>query len=103
MLCPVICMVVPVCIPLSMAMTGRYVTLVSMYICLVGVSIFPLFNALLTIVFVSPYRAFTMKWIRFVMRIEWKPKVVPPPDPSSLQSNAGQQRISVRFVSVRAT
>lgn len=103
MLCPVVCMVVPVCVPLGLATTGRYVTLVSIYICLVGVSIFPLFNALLTIVFVSPYRAYTMKWIRVAMRIQWKPKVVPPPDPSSLQSNAAHQRLSVRFVSVRAT
>lgn len=38
-------------------------SLVGFYMCLVVISVFPIFNAILTIAFVGPYRRFTVGWI----------------------------------------
>ncbi|KAH7694515.1 hypothetical protein AAVH_38436 [Aphelenchoides avenae] len=66
-LSPVLCMFLPVaaaCVAI-LANGGILVYALDGYIALTMLSLFPLINAMLTILFVAPYRQFTVKWLTF--------------------------------------
>lgn len=67
MLCPVVFMVVPLVYPFCMAIREAYIPLAAAYVCLLCMSLFPMVNALLTMVFVKPYRMHTLHWMRVVL------------------------------------
>lgn len=57
-------------------MLQLYMTpLEAFYMCLVGISLFPMVNALLTITFVAPYRRFTAHWIKAVLTADLRAAV----------------------------
>ncbi|KAH7721503.1 hypothetical protein AAVH_10964 [Aphelenchoides avenae] len=72
MLCPVVFMAVPVVYPLYVTIRGTNIPLVDAYFCLLSASLFPLVNALLTVVFVKPYRIHTLHW----MRVAWNDNAI---------------------------
>lgn len=94
MFCPVVCIVVPFVITSLYANT---MSIVTNYMCLVGITAFPAVNATLTIVFVSPYRKRTAELLRTIVNA--KPKDVSviatleltEPSAQSLSSNYGQR------------
>ncbi|KAH7715922.1 hypothetical protein AAVH_16653 [Aphelenchoides avenae] len=68
MLCPLVLMAVPVIYPLYATIVNTRVSLAAVYVCLLCMSLFPLMNALLTVVFVKPYRTHTLHWMRVVFK-----------------------------------
>lgn len=65
--------------------------LVAAYVCLLCMSLFPMVNALLTVVFVKPYRMHTLRW----MRVEFNGNVVRGND-SHWESSSAQQAPAAR-------
>lgn len=68
MFCPIICIVGPVLYLGSMVFLRYQGQLVPFYCCLVGITVFPAVNALLTLAFVAPYRRFTLGWMRHLLK-----------------------------------
>lgn len=68
MLSPLISILGPA-VYLSGAMVRLYsISLYAFYMCLVGISVFPMMHALLTITFVGPYRRFTAQWMKAIVK-----------------------------------
>lgn len=64
MFCPVVCIVGPVVYAMGDTITRVKATLTGEYLCYVGISLFPMVNAILTILIVEPNRTFTFRWTR---------------------------------------
>ncbi|KAH7680523.1 hypothetical protein AAVH_41102, partial [Aphelenchoides avenae] len=97
-LCPVVCMLGPVLYMMGCVVIRVHALLVGFYLCFVGLSAFPLANALLTVVFVAPYRKFTFRWIRATFKGHFRSRVELPSSTASQQAGGTPRREAVASI-----
>ncbi|KAH7699007.1 Protein STR-23, partial [Aphelenchoides avenae] len=67
MFCPVACLLVPFAYLIFASLLGYRTSTVVYYLCMLGFTVFPAFNAILTILFVSPYRRRTAELLMSII------------------------------------